>query len=32
MEKRNRKDESVDDIFVFAGFVAPGKHQIIIKE
>ena len=31
-EQNQRKKESTDDIFVFAGFVPPGKHQIIIKD
>ena len=25
-EMRRRKEESADDVFVFAGFVEPGKH------
>ena len=31
-EKKQRKQESTNDIFCFAGFVEPGKHQIIIKD
>ena len=31
-EIKQRKDESANDVFVFAGFVEPGKHQIIIKD
>ena len=31
-EINERKNESTNDIFVYAGFVEPGKHQIIIKD
>ena len=31
-EVQIRKDESTNDVFVFAGYVEPGKHQIIIKD
>ena len=31
-EAKQRKDEAQNDIFVFAGYVEPGKHQIIIKD
>ena len=31
-ERKQRKEESTNDVFVFAGFIAPGKHQIIIKD
>ena len=31
-EKEDRKLESQQDIYVYAGFVEPGKHQIVIKD
>lgn len=31
-EINQRKKESVEDVFVYAGFVPPGKHQIIIND
>ena len=31
-EIKARKEEAENDIFVFAGYVEPGKHQIIIKD
>mmetsp|Transcript_34846 Transcript_34846/g.42788 ORF Transcript_34846/g.42788 Transcript_34846/m.42788 type:complete len:143 (+) Transcript_34846:530-958(+) len=31
-EQKERKIESQNDIFVFSGYVEPGKHQIVIKD
>lgn len=31
-ELKQRKEEAVNDVFVFAGFVEPGKHEIVIKD
>ena len=31
-DKEKRKEESQNDIYVYAGYVEPGKHQIIIKD
>ena len=31
-EQKKRKEESENDIYVYAGYVEPGKHQIIIKD
>ena len=29
---KERQQDSKEDIFVFAGFLKPGKHQIFIKD
>ena len=31
-EQATRKEESQNDVYVFSGYVEPGKHQIIIKD
>ena len=31
-EKNQRMSEARSDIFVYAGFIKPGKHQIMIKD
>ena len=31
-ERNQRKKEAREDIFVYAGFIQPGKHQILIKD
>lgn len=31
-EQAQRKEESQTDVYVFAGYVEPGKHQIVIKD
>ena len=32
LELKQMKIDAKEDVFVFAGFVEPGKHQIIIKD
>ena len=31
-ERNAREAEARTDIFVYAGFIQPGKHQILIKD
>lgn len=32
LQVRQRREDAVNDVFLYAGFVQPGKHQILIKD